>query len=120
MAEPLDDRGEAGASAAREWERRHDRREVRIRAQHKHLGGLRFALSSDPQSTTFGEVYALWGKALGKLIRAESPGVTIDVPDLERALGDRAFSSVKSAGRCEDPLMAELEGPPVNEVTLRG
>jgi hypothetical protein len=46
------DRGEAGASAAREWKRRHERRETRIRSQHRHLGGLLLALSSDPQSTT--------------------------------------------------------------------
>jgi hypothetical protein len=45
-------RGEAGASAAREWKRRHERREARIRAQHKRLGGLLLALSSDPQSTS--------------------------------------------------------------------
>ncbi len=34
------DRGEAGASAAREWKRRHERRETQIRTRHKHLGGL--------------------------------------------------------------------------------
>jgi hypothetical protein len=46
------DRGEAGGSAAREWKRRHQRREARIRAQHRHVGGLILALSSDPRSTT--------------------------------------------------------------------
>ncbi|MGD0713469.1 MAG: nuclease-related domain-containing protein [Gaiellaceae bacterium] len=52
--EPVEeiDRGRAGASAAREWKRRHERREVAVRAQHKHLGGLLLALSSDPHSTS--------------------------------------------------------------------
>jgi hypothetical protein len=35
----------------------------------------------------FGAVYALWGKALGKLIRsADETAERIDVPELERAL----------------------------------
>jgi hypothetical protein len=34
----------------------------------------------------FGEVYVLWGKALGKLIRAEPTGNRIDVGEVERAL----------------------------------
>lgn len=45
------DRGEAGASAADEWRRRHERRETQVREQHKHLGGLILALTDDPQST---------------------------------------------------------------------
>jgi hypothetical protein len=51
VAEEID-RGEAGASAAREWQRRHERREATVRTKHKHLGGLLLALSSDPHSTT--------------------------------------------------------------------
>jgi hypothetical protein len=46
------DTGRAGASARREWQRRHDRRAERIRHQHPHIGGLILALSEDPQSTT--------------------------------------------------------------------
>lgn len=45
------DRGEAGASAADEWRRRHARRETQIRGQHKHLGGVILALTDDPPST---------------------------------------------------------------------
>jgi hypothetical protein len=44
-------RGEPGASARREWERRHERREAQVRSRHKHVGGLLLALSDDPQST---------------------------------------------------------------------
>jgi hypothetical protein len=53
MAAPLSeiDRGQAGASAAREYRRLHDARETRVRAQHKHLGGLLLAVTSEPQST---------------------------------------------------------------------
>ena len=43
--------GEAGASARREHDRRHQRREERIRAEHPRIGGLILALSEDPQST---------------------------------------------------------------------
>jgi hypothetical protein len=43
--------GPAGGSAQREYERRKDRREQRIRQAHPRLGGLILALSSEPQST---------------------------------------------------------------------
>ncbi|NKY41024.1 NERD domain-containing protein [Cellulomonas septica] len=43
--------GQAGASAAREYERRAAKREQRVRAAHPRLGGLILALSDDPQST---------------------------------------------------------------------
>jgi hypothetical protein len=52
VAPPQIDRGEAGGSAAREFRRRHDARETRIRSQHKHLGGLLLAVTDEPQSTT--------------------------------------------------------------------
>jgi hypothetical protein len=41
----------AGASAQREYERRSQRREQRIRARHPRLGGLILALTNDPAST---------------------------------------------------------------------
>lgn len=43
--------GAAGLSARREHDRRHAKREDRIRAAHPKLGGLILALSDDPQST---------------------------------------------------------------------
>ena len=45
------DPGVPGASARREYERRHARREERIRTEHRRLGGLILAISADPQST---------------------------------------------------------------------
>jgi hypothetical protein len=60
------DRGEAGASAAREWTRRHERREAAVRGRHKRLGGLLLALSSDPQSTTAWVVGARGEQLIGE------------------------------------------------------
>ncbi len=45
------DPGTAGASAAREYQRRSERREQRIRAAHPRLGGLILAVTEEPQST---------------------------------------------------------------------
>lgn len=45
------DAGVAGASAQREFERRRDARQARVRARHPKLGGVILALSDDPQST---------------------------------------------------------------------
>lgn len=46
--EPLD-RGAAGASAGREYDRRKASREQKIRTKHPHLGGVILALSDEPQ-----------------------------------------------------------------------
>jgi hypothetical protein len=43
--------GVAGASALREYARRKQRRETRIREDHPLVGGLLLAISDDPQST---------------------------------------------------------------------
>ena len=49
--EPTLVHGAAGASARREHEARHQRRETRIRQDHPRIGGLVLALTDDPQST---------------------------------------------------------------------
>jgi hypothetical protein len=62
------DRGVAGASAAREWKRRHERREREVRAKWGPLGGIALALSEDPQSTS-AWAYGANGEAkLGRLL----------------------------------------------------
>ena len=43
--------GTAGGSARREFEKRRDKRETRIREQHPHLGGVILALTDEPQRT---------------------------------------------------------------------
>ncbi len=60
------DRGEAGASAADEWRRRHARRERKVREQHKHLGGVILALTDDPQSTKAWDKGAAGERELGR------------------------------------------------------
>jgi len=63
---PEIDRGTPGASAAREWRRRHDRRETQIRDGHKRVGGLILALSSEPQSTTAWATGAIGEQKIGR------------------------------------------------------
>jgi hypothetical protein len=45
------DRGIAGRSATREGQRRHERRESKVRARYGRLGGVILALRDDPHST---------------------------------------------------------------------
>ncbi len=72
------DRGEAGASAAREWKRRHERRVTQIRTRHKHLGGLLLALSSDPHSTTAWATGARGEQTIGhSLDRLREEGIAV-------------------------------------------
>lgn len=83
------DRGEAGGSAAREWKRRHERRESQIRSRHKHLGGVILALRDDPQSTNAWAHGANGERALGRLLnplREEGIGILHD----RRIPGSRA------------------------------
>jgi hypothetical protein len=68
--------GIAGASARREYQRRHDRREKRIDQKWGRLAGVVKFVSDDPQSTT------AWAKG--------SEGERRLAAHLERALGDRA------------------------------
>jgi Nuclease-related domain len=65
VAEAVDP-GTPGASARREFERRHARREERIRAAHPKVGGLIHALTDDPQSTTAWDTGALGEEQLGR------------------------------------------------------
>ena len=60
--------GEAGGSAAREWRRRHDRREQAIRSRYGRLSGVVLALSDDPHSTAAWAYGANGERALGKLL----------------------------------------------------
>lgn len=58
--------GTAGASAQREFDRRKNKREARIREAHPHLGGLILALSDDPQSTKAWSTGARGEELLGR------------------------------------------------------
>ncbi|MCW2754795.1 MAG: hypothetical protein JWQ32_2206 [Marmoricola sp.] len=62
---PALDAGTPGGSARREFDRRHEAREARIRAKHPKLGGLILALSDEPQSTTAWSIGADGEEKLG-------------------------------------------------------
>lgn len=63
--EPVVDSGIPGASARREFERRKQRREDRVRAKHPKIGGFLLAVTDDPQSTTAWDTGALGEERLG-------------------------------------------------------
>jgi hypothetical protein len=75
--EPID-RGNAGDSAAREWQRRHDRRETNVRERYGKLGGLVLGLTEDPHSTSAWAYGARGERALGSLLDAlRSEGIAV-------------------------------------------
>jgi len=87
-AEPTDgDVGAAGASARREYERRRNSREQRIRASHPKLGGLILALSDDPQSTQAWERGAIGEELMARRLA--------DLPDTFRVLHDRRIRGTR-------------------------
>ncbi|HEY9478017.1 MAG TPA: nuclease-related domain-containing protein [Microbacteriaceae bacterium] len=70
--------GVAGASAQREYERRKNARETRIRTAHPIAGGLILALSDDPQSTKAWATGARGEELLGhRLDRLSGQGVHV-------------------------------------------
>lgn len=80
--------GVAGASARQEYERRRQRREERIRADHPRLGGLFLALSNDPQSTRSWERGAVGEELLGERLR--------DLPESVRLIHDRRIPGTRA------------------------
>lgn len=87
-ADPVD-RGTAGGSARREYQRRQAKREEHIRAKHPKLGGLILALSEDPQSTTAWDAGALGEERLGHRLN-ELASDTLRVLHDRRIPGSRA------------------------------
>jgi hypothetical protein len=83
------DPGVPGASARREFARRHAKREQRIRTQHPRLGGLIHALSDDPQSTRAWDTGADGEEALGRRLN-ELVSETLLVLHDRRVRGTRA------------------------------
>jgi hypothetical protein len=68
--EPEFARGEPGASAGREFERRKLNREARTRAKHPHIGGLLLALTDAPQHETAWRRGELGEVAVGESLEA--------------------------------------------------
>lgn len=80
--------GWAGASARREYERRRDNREQRLRTDHPKLGGLILALTDDPQSTKAWERGAIGEELLARRLA--------DLPDAFRVLHDRRIRGTRA------------------------
>lgn len=58
--------GDAGGSARVEFERRHQRREDKVRAAHPKIGGFLLAVTDDPQSTAAWDKGAIGEEKLGR------------------------------------------------------
>lgn len=82
------DAGVAGVSARREFERRKDAREQRIREKHPKLGGLILALSDDPQSTTAWQRGAVGEERLAERLK--------ELPGTFRVLHDRRIPRTRA------------------------
>ncbi|MDP3949515.1 nuclease-related domain-containing protein [Microbacterium sp.] len=80
--------GSAGASARREYERRRDSRETRIRQKHPKLGGLILALSDEPQSTRAWEHGAIGEELLAIRLRG--------LPEPAHVLNDRRIPGARA------------------------
>ena len=83
------DPGVPGASARREFERRKEARETRIRSRHPKLGGLVLALSDEPQSTRAWDVGAVGEERVGE-------GLNKLASDCVRLLHDRRVPGRRS------------------------
>jgi hypothetical protein len=81
--------GTPGASARREFQRRHAKREDRVRTKHPKLGGLILALSDDPHSTTAWDTGALGEERLGRRLNALACETLLPLHD-RRIPGTRA------------------------------
>jgi len=86
---PPADPGTAGASARREFERRHAKREERVRKKHPKLGGFLLAITDDPQSTTAWDTGARGEERLGQRLN-ELASETVRVLHDRRIPGTRA------------------------------
>lgn len=72
------DLGKPGASAAREWQRRHERRETAVRERWGKLSGVALALTNDPHSTNAWAYGANGEQALGtSLNRLREEGIAV-------------------------------------------
>lgn len=70
--------GTAGGSAAREFDRRHDARQQRVRANHPKIGRFLLAVFDDPQSTTAWATGGVGEQRLGEMLAGiASPTVRV-------------------------------------------
>jgi hypothetical protein len=81
-------RGSAGASAQREYQRRRARDEARVRARRRHLGELFLALRTEPQSISSWNIGAEGERVVGEHLDRHCGPDTIVLHD--RRAGSRA------------------------------
>jgi hypothetical protein len=86
---PLD-RGEAGASARRKYERLHERREKQARDRLGRLSGIYLALTDDPQSTRAWGVGSSGERSLGAYLDTLNDDKSLIVLHDRRVPGTRA------------------------------
>lgn len=86
----LVDPGTPGASARREFERRRDNREQRVRTKRPRIGGLILALTDEPQTTSAWDTGAVGEELLGRRLNGLSS-------DRLRVLHDRLIPGTRAA-----------------------
>jgi hypothetical protein len=84
------ERGVAGASAAREWTKRHDRRDKQVRERFGRLSGLYLTFSADPQSTQAWAIGNNGEVALGRFLASLDDDSSVIVLHDRRIPGSRA------------------------------
>jgi len=84
------ERGKPGASAARQFTRRHERREAEARKRWGRLGGLYLAITDDPQSTRAWARGSQGERVLGEALSRLDDGASIIVLHDRRIPASRA------------------------------
>lgn len=93
--------GHAGASAQREYERRRDRREARVRAAHPHIGGLLLALGEAPETETAWSRGSRGEAAVGESLdarTADGPAIVLRDRRIPPGRGNIDFLAIAPTG----------------------
>lgn len=95
------ERGHAGASARREYERRRTSREASVRGAHRHVGGLLLWLQDAPQHETAFRTGGLGEVAVGESLdrrTAEGPAIILHDRRMPQARGNIDHVAIAPAG----------------------
>lgn len=87
---PVDEPGVAGASARREYEKRHQRRQDSVRAAHPKIGGFLLAVTDEPQSIKAWDKGAEGEQHVGRILDRIAAEGKIRVLHDRRVPGSRA------------------------------